>query len=222
MSDAALWHRKETMLMPKKKPFYSHFTILDPDSTVEGKSIAEWTAEEWNWFIDAPADKHPGLDTTGAYQSINNDGPVFFLAGPLTGEPVAYGADDPVEVDEGTPILLPLITEASFPGVIDPKYEHLPLEKAVLKDVADLKDAVTSLFASIDGVAIPEAELWEHWHETGLFSMGPVEEGSLLDAWDILPVGTEVKPAAAAGYWLMLDGLSKKDSNGSDPGDHTL
>jgi hypothetical protein len=89
-----------------------------------------------------------------------------------------------------------------------------------------LTDPNTHLFASIDGVEIPEQELRTHFEKTGLFSMGPVQPESVAADGNFFSVplapGTELGPARAEGYWLMLNGLSNVDSNGSQPGDHTL
>ena len=43
--------------------------------------------------------------------------------------------------------------------------------------------------------------------------MGPVQPGSLIESFGV-PAGAELYPTKAAGYWLMIEGLT--------PGPHTL
>jgi hypothetical protein len=208
--------------------------IVKPHATFDGKTIGDWTAAWWDWLLDAPASQDPLTDTTGAFQNVNNTLPVFFLAGTGGGTAVR-GDPNPIQVPEGTPILLPLVnaassspTDAFFVAphngstVAQITHDQLITERAIT-------DPSTHLFASIDGVAIPEQELRTHFEKTGLFSMGPVQPGSFANhGADVgflgtnVPVGTELGPARAEGYWLMLNGLSNVDSNGSQPGDHTL
>src|SRR5690242_20037969 len=35
----------------------------------------------WQWAFSVPVDKSPFFDTTGANANVNNNGPVYFLAG---------------------------------------------------------------------------------------------------------------------------------------------
>jgi hypothetical protein len=210
--------------MPKK---HKCFNIFDPHATVEGHTIADWTAEWWNWAFEAPASKNPFTDPTGAFQNINNDEPVFFLAGTFGGSETR-GANDPIDVPEGTPVLFPLINGLSTPALFSEGFQQ-PGESdrhAVDREIAEFTAIVTDparskIFASIDGIAIPEKELRAHFEVTDFFSMGPVEVGSVAHKVFHLTPGTPLEPAKAAGYWLMAE-LSNQDCNGSDPGDHTL
>jgi len=205
--------------------------IVKPHATFDGKTIGDWTAAWWDWLLDAPDSQNPLTDATGAFQNVNNTLPVFFLAGTGGGTAVR-GDPNPIQVPEGTPILLPLVnaassspTDAFFVAphngstVAQITLDQLITERAIT-------DPSTHLFASIDGVAIPEQELRTHFEKTGLFSMGPVQPDSVAANGHFLSgtlaPGTELGPARADGYWLMLNGLSNVDSNGSQPGDHTL
>jgi len=170
--------------------------ILPPGSTVEGRTIAEWTEAWWTWAFQAPAATNPLLDETGEFAHVNNDGPVFFIAG---------GAGGPVTrsftVPGDRPILVPVLNAVAW---------REPIE--VLNGlVAEFPGAVTDLFASIDGEPVENLE--SHLEVTGLFSMGPVQPGSLIEALGET-AGTVLSPSRAVGYWLMIEGLS--------PGAHTL
>jgi hypothetical protein len=188
------------------------YTILAPDSTVGGKSIAEWTAAWWTWALQVPATQNPLADTTGAFANVNNNGPVFFVAG-------TNGLSGPVTrsfaISAGRPVLIPLINFFDTePAEIDPPTATLDDRKnAVDVVVAGWLNAVkpTTLFASIDGN--PVANVSQYLEVTGLFSMGPTQAGSVVASLGV-PVGAELFPSKAAGYWLMIEGLS--------PGPHTL
>ena len=58
------------------------YTIDNPDATVDGKTIAQWTEDWWTWALQSPAYKNALDDTTGQYANVGNDQPgVFFIAG---------------------------------------------------------------------------------------------------------------------------------------------
>jgi hypothetical protein len=190
----------------------SAYTILPPNSVVAGKTIADWTAAWWTWALQAPAAQNPLTDTTGAFASLNNNGPVFFIAG-TTG--LTNSVARTFQVPAGKPVLLPMINFFDTePAEIDPPTASLDDRK----NAADLVvtgwlNAVdpASLFASIDGHPAPD--LAQYLEVTGLFSMGATQSGSLIASFGV-PVGAELYPTKAAGYWLMIDGLA--------PGPHTV
>jgi hypothetical protein len=188
------------------------YTILPPNSEEDGKTIADWTAAWWTWALQAPAAQNPLTDTTGAFASLNNNGPVFFIAG-TTG--LTNSVARTFQVPAGKPVLLPMINFFDTePAEIDPPTASLDDRK----NAADLVvtgwlNAVdpASLFASIDGHPAPD--LAQYLEVTGLFSMGATQSGSLIASFGV-PVGAELYPTKAAGYWLMIDGLA--------PGPHTV
>ena len=46
---------------------------------------AEWTARWWQWVLSLPVENNPANDTTGKNCAINQNGPVWFLAGTVGG-----------------------------------------------------------------------------------------------------------------------------------------
>jgi hypothetical protein len=188
------------------------YTIFPPHSMVAGRSIADWTAAWWTWALQAPVSENPLNDTNGAFATRNNNGPVFFVAGTFgTSGPVTRSFDVPA----GKPILFPLVNLFDTePAEIDPPTATLEDRKTAAElVVAGWVNAVdpASLFASIDGSAVTNPA--QYLELTGLFSMGPAQAGSLIASLGV-PVGAELYPTKAAGYWLMIDGLA--------PGSHTL
>ena len=183
------------------------YQVMAPDAVVAGKSIADWTAAWWAWALQAPVATNPILDSNGAYANVNNNGPVYFVAGNT--------ADRTFNVPAGKPILLPLINVTDTES-IPPDVPGTPLtdrETAANLFVDAFMGAVNtgSLFASIDGS--PVVNISNYQEVTGLFGFGPSQPGSLLDAIGVT-AGTDTYPTKSGGYWLMIDGLSQ--------GPHTL
>jgi hypothetical protein len=79
--------------------------------------------------------------------------------------------------------------------------------------VAAWKSSVNtaSLFATIDGTSVSNVS--SYLEQTGYFSAGATQAGSLAAAAGVA-LGDDLSPNKAAGYWLMIDGLT--------PGQHTL
>lgn len=190
----------------------SAYTILPPDSSVAGKSTAEWTSEWWTWVLQAPSAGNPFTDTTGEFANVNNNGPVFFIAG---SDGVSGTVSRTFTAPAGKTLLIPMINFFDTePAEIDPPTATLDDRKNAAEIVvAGWLNAVdpNSLFASIDGNAV--ANPAQYLQITGFFSMGPTQSGSLAELLGI-PAGAELTPSKAAGYWLMIEGLT--------PGQHTL
>jgi len=61
--------------------------IFPPNKPSFGMTYAEWAAKWWQWEFSLPTSVNPWFDT-GANAGIGQSGPVYFLTGVLTGEPV--------------------------------------------------------------------------------------------------------------------------------------
>jgi hypothetical protein len=164
---------------------------------IEGQSISQWTQDWYTWALQAPSSASPLVagsagDGSGGYDA----GRMFFLGGFDTSQ----GPLD-VTVPHGEPILVPLL---NFVDTLD--------DPAVEKQlVADFRQSVTSLFATVDGQAVDHLRLG--LIGTSYFSAGPTQANSWA-ADQGVSVGTELTPTKGIGYWIVLDGLSK--------GDHTI
>ena len=87
-----------------------------PGATVDGKTIADWTKDWWNWIIDGPADPfNQSDDTTGLLSHINNNGPVFFLAGNNPFSSAGNNTDRFIVVSHDKEILVPLLNNTNAP-----------------------------------------------------------------------------------------------------------
>jgi hypothetical protein len=188
----------------------SAYTILAPDAVVAGKSIVDWTAEWWTWALQSLLATNPLLDDTGAFANVNNNGPVFFIAGGVT-----PSVTRSFNIPAGRPVLLPLINNVVVDSIPPDPAGTTLAEREAANDayISAFVNAVdtNSLFASIDGN--PVANLSQYLQVTGHFDLGPSQAGSLLEAIGV-PAGTDGFPTESGGYWLMIDGLT--------PGPHTL
>lgn len=55
--------------------------VLPPGSVVEGRTLAEWSAEYWKWAFSFPVAANPLLDTTGQLALLGDvGGSMFFVA----------------------------------------------------------------------------------------------------------------------------------------------
>ena len=63
--------------------------IMPPTQPVAGQSQLSWAEEWYRWVSGIPAANNPILDTTGNNARVNNNRPVFFLAGTFGTGPVA-------------------------------------------------------------------------------------------------------------------------------------
>jgi hypothetical protein len=118
-------------------------SIDPPGSIVAGQSIADWTVGWWTWALSFSAvpGENPFTDPTGALATVNNNGPVFYVAG------TQGGASTPrsFTVGAGTPLLFALANQAwiQYP---------VPL----LNELAtDFYLGTASLIATIDGTPVP-------------------------------------------------------------------
>jgi hypothetical protein len=180
-----------------------------PGSTVAGKTIGEWTADWWNWT--ASVNGNVFKDTTGALQTQNQSGPVWFVAGSTSGVPPVTRTFD---VPPGKFVLFPLINWIVANGP-DPGFSNTAEEATALVD-GTVDPA--QLFAEVDGAAISDL--------AGRRERAP-ENFTFTVTNDTFPAGTYTD-ANADGYWVMLEPLSagphtlhfggtSKDFTGPDP-----
>src|SRR5262245_47401786 len=59
--------------------------VAPPTASPHGKTYGEWAAEHSRWLWPIPLGVNPGRDLDGSQCAINQDGPVWFLAGTFGG-----------------------------------------------------------------------------------------------------------------------------------------
>lgn len=173
------------------------FQIVPSDATVAGKSIPEWTGEWWSWVVSAPVSSNPNLDETGAFANVDNNRPVFFIAGTFGGD-----AQRQFKIEgHQNFVLIPLVNTAWIGWPPD--------------TVQDALDGVNqfqplSWYATIDGEDVGDDA---YLVDSGFFTVPPVTADSLA-ADGGAPTGIPLEPSLSRGYWLMIEGL--------EPGVHTI
>lgn len=174
--------------------------VESPGATVAGKTIAEWSTNWWRWAATLAPPGDPFTDTTGQFANVNQSGPVFFLAGSLSGNNSRR-----FEVPTNTYVLIPLRVG-----------EWSQLELGFDKTALQIRQAaqqqanqIDGLHATLDGTAISPVVLLTHREESPDFNFVAVANNQV----GINGVG-DSGIAVADGYFLMLDPLT--------PGDHVL
>ena len=173
--------------------------IVIPGSIVEGKSIAEWSGDWWNWLVKERFETNPATDTTGAFANLNQSGPVFFIAGTF-GESTPYVRNFTVPTDKY--LLIPIVNYVFW----------APEDGATESDIRSLAvsnvNSISALTFEFDGTQL--ANPFDHREATpsGGFTLN---YGPLLNQ-----IGLSDMPrlAVSDGYWVMIEPLSA--------GDHTF
>ena len=162
--------------------------VVAPGSTVEGKSISEWTVDWWTWawteYMDNVIE-----DPTGDLQHLNQSGPIYHIAG-------TFGGTETREftVPHDKHLLIPLVNTGwgedwnGITGVVD----------LVAGDI----DLASSVFFSLNGESLEEATiLANHREPTGLTTISiPFDNHVFLE--EVVD-----HPFASDGYWVMLEPL---------------
>jgi hypothetical protein len=124
--------------------------VHDDDRVMIGaNSLARLTAQFWRWVYSIPVGVDPGSDTTGVNCGINQEGDVWFLAGPASGN---SSVTCTVPADK-------TIVSAVYAVIDDypcpPEFNFQPppeqsLEEFLLQDDAQFVDGATAM-AQLDG-----------------------------------------------------------------------
>ncbi len=181
--------------------------VYPPTANVNGKSYGEWTAEWWRWVMSSTCATNPISDPTGENAGINQNGPVYFLAGTSGG-----AATRNVTIPHGKKILFPIINLMFDYPCPDPDFQPASgqtLEEFLTQSVADLMDLADVFEVTLDGVPLNNEENYRF--PSGLFYF--TGNTDLTNCFDPCITGEE-QAAASDGYWMMLKPLSY--------GQHTL
>ncbi len=115
----------------------------------------------WQWAFSVPVGQSPFLDSTGANAGVNNNGPVFFLAGIFgvtePGFPGTVGsATRSVTVSQGTPLFFPILnSEGDNIGSGLPGFLPLGTTAQLRQFVSGQVAMYQNLYLTIDGKNIP-------------------------------------------------------------------
>jgi hypothetical protein len=121
-------------------------TVVDPGQKLAGKTYAQWSAAWWQWAAGITTSQSTLDDSTGAHCGVNQQGPVWFLAGTTGGSALTSRT---CTLPSGKGVLIPIINgECST-------VEGNGTTDAELRACAkDLMDHVTSATMSVDSVPV--------------------------------------------------------------------
>jgi PEP-CTERM motif len=189
------------------QPAWASVQTVPPTSDVAGQSQLYWAQAWWQWALGVPAPSNPLSDTTGQYGGVNNDGPVFFLAGSLTGG--VYSRT--IEVPVGRPVFFPVLNEFFVPinsdGTFNPSPCPSPLTlTCALQQVTSVMDSASNMAVQIDGISLDNSQIEQYRQtSTSYFSVA-------LPTDNVLGVTGPIAPGANTwtqdGFYIALDDLS--------------
>lgn len=169
----------------------SNLLIFSPDSDPYGVSYAEWTARWWQWVLSLPLEANPVNDTTGKNCTINQRGPVWFLAGTIGG---LVERDCSVPVEKA--ILLPILNH----GGTLADAPTMKSEKELLLHAVTEMNVISNLEVIIDGVKLSGLQI--HRIQSPIFDV-------ILPERNLFGGTPGPTKGASDGYWLFLQPLSK-------------
>lgn len=169
--------------------------VVDPSQSVSGSSQLA-LAEQWvQWALGIPAPTNPLLDATGTFARVNNNGPVFFLAGNATGGPTERSFN----VTKGKPIFFPVVNAFDL---------EVPTDGCDVQCALGFIPGVggaTELHATLDGQDLLTFPSYRQT-STALFTVDLPP--SLRDAFGFPQQYVGLLDAVTDGYWVALDGLT--------------
>jgi len=171
--------------MTGKKNFYN---IFSTDSKPFGFTLGEWTAKWWQWIITIPKVNNPGNDLIGEHCGINQEGPVWFLAGTFEN---IQKAERNCIIPKEKAILIPVInTEKSYI-----EFPELKDESALRTRAKEAIDRVTKKICIINGEEIQD--LHNFRIQSPLFDLTYPQD----NIYDLKPNKTQ---AVSDGFWVLF------------------
>jgi hypothetical protein len=161
--------------------------VFSKDSSPNGAPYGDWVAKWWNWTLSIPKDQHPRDDYTPEKCTVNQNGPVWFLADQLGGR-----EERTCTIPEGKAILIPLLTGECGYEVPEVKNDE------DMRKCASAGNEHGAIEATIDGVKLKDLESYRT--QSGYFNSSIVEN-NIYDS----PAGDY--RAFADGYFVFLEPL---------------
>jgi hypothetical protein len=173
-------------------PTPAEVRIVPPGESYGGATQGEWLARWWQWTISFPTEINPNIEGSSEKCGYGQSGPVFFIPGEFSGEPVELTC----VVPEGMAILVSA-GGAGCTTVEPPPY--FGRNQTELEECARLQtDMLVDFSITIDGEEVPNLE--EYRVTTPLFTM-TFPEGNF---YEIEPV---TALSIAEGYDIIIEPL---------------
>lgn len=166
--------------------------VFTPDSYPYGVSYPEWVARWWKWAFSIPIENNPVTDMTGENCAVNQDGPVWFLAGTVGGV-----VDRSCTIPAEKAILLPILNHGGTLANSQSEEELLEYTKKEM-------DIGINLDVTVDNIRLGGLESYRV--ASPIFDV-VLPEKNLFGG---RPGPTK---GASDGYWLFLEPLPKGKHN---------
>jgi hypothetical protein len=167
---------------------YNGLELFVPNSRPFGRTYPEWTTKWWQWVLSIAKTENPLVDENGKNCTINQSGPVWFLAGTLQGH-----EERSCTIPTDKVILFPVINVEASAAEGDGTTEE-ELAACVKFEM----DQITNMRAMIGGTDINELKRYRI--QSPLFNM-------TLPADNVLGLPAQTTKMMSEGYWLFLKPL---------------
>ena len=165
--------------------------IVDRTEKVDGKSLDEYSNLWWQWAKSMPNSESPIIDKTGTKCHVNQEGPVWFLAG-------GYGASKinrKCKIPATKYIFFPVINMLYYP-----KAPGSVSCKTVRHNAAINNNLLKSFVVNIDNEQVVNPALHRHKSQKCFDLLAAIPEEFNAP---------KVYPSATDGYWVMLNPLAE-------------
>jgi hypothetical protein len=175
------------------------------------KTYAELGAEWWQWAVQAPAPDNPLLDTTGENCSVDQRGPVWFLAGTFTSQDTVREC----EVPAGKVIFFPVINNAYFAFINDqpPETRTADFVRMEAETGCDT-NSIRNLSVTIDGEPVARPERFVTSADQSPIFQARLPTDNVFGLTEDIVPELLLSPAAHKGFYVYLKPLPT--------GNHTL
>jgi hypothetical protein len=164
--------------------------FFTPEDKPYGLTYGKWTVKWWQWAHSSPKAINPLLDDTGVNASLNQIGPVWFLAGTFGENKIPRRS---CTIPQNKAILFPVINY-EMNELENPNIKAGPdLVRHVMEDIDD----ITVKEATIDGQVVP---IYRIASDPTIFSLN-------INYDNCIGVSGGTTEAAADGYWVFLKPL---------------
>jgi len=161
--------------------------VVPPDEVVEGRNQSEWSHEYWRWHLSFSADEKLSGDISDMQCAKKQSGPVWFLAGGISSDPIVRHCEIPAGRHVFIPVLASL-TRCTKQDMEQNKNTH-NRNDVPITDMTDLR-------VEIDGKQISNLTSWRK--ATDCFMLQTTEGAIPADYSDYW---------VSDGYWVILKPL---------------
>jgi hypothetical protein len=172
--------------------------IAPIDSRPAGQSYGRWASQWWQWALSIPDAVNPVGDLSGDHCAERQLGPVWFLAGSFTSDPVVRTCSIPAH----RALFLPMINAYYGAFLNDPPETRTPRS---VREAAACAEPV-SITVRIDGVKVRHPERYFTGRSGSLSPLFNIE----LPPGNIYGLGEDdvpelaLSPSAEQGYYLFV------------------